>query len=81
MAQDRPEGGIHYGTVITACGIIAGNRWDGYLSITRGLESTITLDLHQILPVGRYYFNLPDHAMSASSQYFPTLPSFNVFHT
>ncbi|MCJ1469132.1 hypothetical protein MMC07_007765 [Pseudocyphellaria aurata] len=31
-ATDHPAGGIHYETVRIACGIIAGNRWDGYFT-------------------------------------------------
>ncbi|KAL8941989.1 MAG: hypothetical protein Q9216_001922 [Gyalolechia sp. 2 TL-2023] len=34
-AYDHPEGGLHKVVVLTACGIIAGNIWNGYLSITR----------------------------------------------
>jgi hypothetical protein len=28
--------GFHYDTAIVACGILAGSRWDGYLTETRG---------------------------------------------
>ena len=31
-AVDRQQFGIHFGMVHVACGIIAGNRWDGYIT-------------------------------------------------
>ena len=31
---DSPQGGLHHETARTICGIVAGNRWDGYLSET-----------------------------------------------
>lgn len=31
LAPDHPLGGIHHETARTACAVIAGNRWDGYL--------------------------------------------------
>ncbi|KAJ9654530.1 hypothetical protein H2201_008988 [Coniosporium apollinis] len=32
LAPDHPLGGIHHETARIACAVIAGNRWDGYLS-------------------------------------------------
>ncbi|KAI4105575.1 MAG: hypothetical protein LQ345_007223 [Seirophora villosa] len=34
-ACDDPRGGLHKVVVLTACGVIAGNVWDGYLSTSR----------------------------------------------
>lgn len=60
-AFDRSSGGLHYGTARVACGIIAGNRWDGYFS--RDIEGKDTDLGHvsdDILPVGVYYFHFKD---------------------
>ena len=32
-AYDHPNGGIHYETACISCGILAGNRWDGILTL------------------------------------------------
>jgi hypothetical protein len=32
------DGGIHYGTALTACGIIANNAFDGYFAKERGAD-------------------------------------------
>lgn len=56
---DHPDGGVHYETARTACGILAGNRWDGVLT------SSATYRKEDISP-GPYfigtdaYFHLPD---------------------
>jgi len=60
-AFDRRSGGLHYGTARVACGIIAGNRWDGYFA--RDIEGEDTDLGHTsdgILPVGVYYFHFKD---------------------
>jgi len=56
---DHPDGGIHSETARTACGILAGNRWDGVLSPSatkfNGMEQTGPYF------IGRdAYFHLPD---------------------
>ena len=39
-ALDDPEGGIHYETALIACAVVAGNRWDGFLSEQLSLRCT-----------------------------------------
>jgi hypothetical protein len=50
-----PNFGIHYGTAITACQILACNE-DGYLSTSRNrnADGRITIDLDSIIPSGKY---------------------------
>ena len=60
LAQDRPNGGIHYGTLITICGIIAGNRFDGLLSRTRLHQDCFELQPDDVVDVGTYYYILPE---------------------
>ncbi|CZS92835.1 uncharacterized protein RCO7_11518 [Rhynchosporium graminicola] len=38
FAPDSPHGGLHYGYLLAVCGIITGNRWDGWL-VRSGSES------------------------------------------
>lgn len=59
-ALDHPSGGLHYNTAKIACGIIAGNRWDGYFTTTRDGEA-LDLSVDDILPHGEYYFFLPGY--------------------
>ncbi|KAK3337746.1 hypothetical protein B0T19DRAFT_397340 [Cercophora scortea] len=53
--------GVHYQTALTACGILAGNRWDGVLTPSRVYSPS----LHQHPPpttlvAKDVYFHLPD---------------------
>jgi hypothetical protein len=58
-AYDRLDGGLHHATALTACGIIAGNTWNGYLSLERGGEA-IELGMDGLLSTGReYWFHIP----------------------
>lgn len=60
-AFDRRSGGLHYGTARVACGIIAGNRWDGYFAKdTEGEDTDLGHTSDGILPVGVYYFHFKD---------------------
>jgi hypothetical protein len=55
-----PNFGIHYGTAITACQILACNE-NGYLSTSRNRDADgrVTLELDCILPSGgKYYYHL-----------------------
>src|SRR5438034_1295027 len=47
-AFDRQGGGLHYGTALVACGLVAGNAWDGYFTLERDGER-IDLDHDDIL--------------------------------
>lgn len=50
--------GLYHGLVHTAASIIAGNRFDGYLSRSRE-GAKVSQAFHEILPAGEYYFLLP----------------------
>jgi hypothetical protein len=58
-AFDHPLGGIHYQTALTACGILAGNRWDGVLTTSR-TYSPQSPPSSGILVAKDAYFHLPD---------------------
>lgn len=68
--SDGHNRGIDTHIVHMACAILAGNRFDGYLSIFRNpvvtptpTPSTLPLPLlREILPVGIYYFHVPQTA-------------------
>ncbi|KAL8936098.1 MAG: hypothetical protein Q9216_005108 [Gyalolechia sp. 2 TL-2023] len=58
-AYDHQQGGIRHSFALTACGIIAGNIWDGYLS--REISGpSVTEGIDEVL-IGRnlYYHNHP----------------------
>ncbi|KAI9760551.1 MAG: hypothetical protein M1840_002389 [Geoglossum simile] len=84
-AFDHPLGGLHYRTALVACGIVAGNVWDGYFTETRD-GSRITLDDDQMLMGAEYYFHIPypsgsvsamDENSPAGSYYrYPVVPNF-----
>ena len=65
-----PTFGIHYGTAITACQILACNE-DGYLSTSRDRNShgRINVDLDSIMPYGLYYYHISSQKSEALSQY------------
>lgn len=73
-AWDRPEGGIHYGLAQTACAIIANNRFDGYLSLTRDGSVRIEADWDACLPAhpNGYYFHVPGSALPDSENHHPS---------
>lgn len=63
------DGGIHYDTVHTACGILAGNRWDGYFSHDRDGSTRIQPSEDGILRQSKrsYFFCLPPSSDSSTS--------------
>lgn len=72
FAPDHPDGGLQYDFVMVACGVVADNRWDGWLTETLdGPALSILPD--EVLRKGRYYFFLPD---STSEHPYPVVPSF-----
>lgn len=54
-----PNGGIHYGTALSACEILACNE-KGYLSIYSNRDGVgrINVDWDTIIPSGNYYYHL-----------------------
>jgi hypothetical protein len=62
QAYDHPDGGLHHETARIACGIIAGNAWNGYFSETAGGQR-LDLGPDGILRVGKnYFFHIPHPA-------------------
>ncbi len=57
-AQDSALGGLHYATILTACGILCGNRWDGHLTKDRTGQPLIQAPM-QIIAPGDYYLHFP----------------------
>lgn len=57
-AQDHAEGGIHHETARIACGIVAGNIWNGYF--TEDLDGPpVMVPPYGILLNAEYYFHVP----------------------
>lgn len=65
QAPDDPNGGIHAETLRLAGCIIAGNRWDGYLSVTQDHPRPAVPDHDGVLRRKDYYFHLPSVAESS----------------
>lgn len=58
LCTDGATDSLYHGFAHTAAAIVAGNRWDGFLSQSRqGIK--VTQEYHELLPFGDYYFCLP----------------------
>ncbi|KAM0800626.1 hypothetical protein BDR22DRAFT_972868 [Usnea florida] len=70
------EVGLHHGTALIACGIVAGNAFDGYFSKEKGGQK---LELGQVeyLTDSTYYFNVP--TTTTKFHVYPICPSFQVW--
>ncbi|KAI4118127.1 MAG: hypothetical protein LQ341_007636 [Variospora aurantia] len=55
-AYDRTGGGLHHSVALTACAIVAGNKFDGYLSST-ATGPPVAHALNAVLPGPCYYFH------------------------
>ncbi|KAM5471087.1 hypothetical protein MauCBS54593_003425 [Microsporum audouinii] len=75
IGLDHPAGGIHHETARIACAILAGNRWDGFLTETRTGER-IREGSNSILQKSKYYFRLPN---ISPDEKFPITPSFSHY--
>ena len=64
-AFDHSDGGLHYNTALIACGIIAGNRWDGYFTAARD-GPRVSLGEDDLIPHGQLYFYLPGYTYGMS---------------
>jgi HNH endonuclease len=79
---DTETGGMHYGTVILACGIIACNRFDGVLTTDQKGAQALELDNEDVMPAGTYYYHLQPPSNPVSDQPlsdpypYPIFPSF-----
>ena len=77
-AFDRLGGGLHYGTALIACGLVAGNVWNGYFTVERH-DPRITLRDDEVLLGKRYYFHVPsctESSSTESSSNYAIFPSF-----
>ncbi|KAK2931602.1 HNH nuclease [Fusarium oxysporum f. sp. vasinfectum] len=63
------DGGIFYDIAHTACGILAGNRWDGYFSFDRQGETVVERPIDGILRERAYFFCLPQPRNSSVDPY------------
>ncbi|KAG9625128.1 hypothetical protein KCU64_g19447, partial [Aureobasidium melanogenum] len=70
-ALDDAQGGIHHETALTACVIVAGNRWDGFLR-EQGTGSRDMTPRDGILKGKDYFFCLSDDA----KERYPLVPTF-----
>ena len=72
LAPDGPDGGLEYGFALTACAVIAGNRWDGFF--TNEVDGTPLQFAHgDIMPKGEYYFRIKG---STPEDPYPIIPTF-----
>ncbi|EOD47903.1 hypothetical protein UCRNP2_5350 [Neofusicoccum parvum UCRNP2] len=75
QAPDDPAGGLHHETARLACAIVAGNRWDGFLSESRDPTVTPTsIQPDGILRAPEYYFHLPNVPLDPP---YPVCPRFS----
>ena len=58
---DSPEGGLDPETARLACAIVAGNRWDGYLSTS---STGSRIEDRELLLESNYYFIVPPGELS-----------------
>ncbi|KAI8710992.1 HNHc domain-containing protein [Fusarium sp. LHS14.1] len=71
------DGGIHYDTAHTTCGVLAGNRWDGYFSLDREGTVRVPPPVDGILRERAYFFCLPPSSdSSTSTDPYPIVASF-----
>ncbi|MCJ1396625.1 hypothetical protein MMC18_009516 [Xylographa bjoerkii] len=81
-AWDSPSGGLHAGTALLTCSLIACNAWSGYLTLERDGPELILGD-DDILSAQEYYFHVPSPSAASSSSLgsggyykYPIFPSF-----
>jgi len=72
--------GLHHGTALLICGIVAGNQFDGWLSRTRD-GKRLKLGSDDLLPVGEYYFHVPCPGDTGTEEQqapyrYPVVPTF-----
>ncbi|KAL8895723.1 MAG: hypothetical protein Q9207_008043 [Kuettlingeria erythrocarpa] len=63
-AYDHASGGVHLGVALAACAIIAGNKFDGYLSASEDrADQAVPHDANHVLTGNDYYFH--PHSISS----------------
>ncbi|MCJ1348393.1 hypothetical protein MMC31_006625 [Peltigera leucophlebia] len=73
LASDDPSGGLHHLTALTACGIVAGNRFDGYFSTTRNGQAIE--DSPDSVLIGKdYWFHVPQSSTDTTMNEVPLTP-------
>lgn len=80
-APDGPDGALDYAVAHTACGVIAGNRWDGYFSHDVGAQERLQFEQGDILPAGEYFFHLDGFSMEDPYATFPTFRAWTFPHS
>ncbi|KAF4627294.1 hypothetical protein G7Y89_g10862 [Cudoniella acicularis] len=79
FAPDSPAGGIEYGVAHAACGVISGNRWNGWFTTTiDGAASPLTYG--DILCERNYYFYLPESSLKTTYAIVPTFKEWSFPH-
>ncbi|RDL33721.1 uncharacterized protein BP5553_08089 [Venustampulla echinocandica] len=79
FAPDSAAGGIEYGVAHAACGVISGNRWNGWFT-AKADGLTITLTYGDILCERDYYFHLPESSLEAPYAIVPTFKEWAFPH-
>lgn len=72
-AFDRLGGGLHYGTALVACGLIAGNAWNGYFTVDRH-GPRVSLRDDEVLLGKTYYYHVPSGTENSTN--YAIFPSF-----
>ncbi|PVH98616.1 hypothetical protein DM02DRAFT_530748, partial [Periconia macrospinosa] len=72
--------GLYAGYALQACGIIVGNRWDGWLSETKDHDPSARVDSGSVLDKNSYYFHLPSSSSDSDASRldppYPIVPTF-----
>lgn len=69
---DRAHGLYH--TVLVACGIVANNHWDGWLSRSKEREPRVEPDEDGLIPAGVYFYHL-----DSGDQAYSIVPNFRAW--
>lgn len=71
-AYDYRSGGLHLCVALAACAIIAGNKFDGYLSASENrADQAVPHDLNRVLTGNDYYFHPHPICMSLPPMFDP----------
>jgi HNH endonuclease len=68
---DTPEGGLHSATAWLACAIVAGNKWQGFLTAQPSDSPRLAVSMDEVLTNSDYWFHVPDCSIP-----YPVVPSF-----
>ncbi|KAL8846569.1 MAG: hypothetical protein Q9221_008352 [Calogaya cf. arnoldii] len=81
-AYDHGSGGLHLGVALAACAIVAGNKFDGYLTASEDrADQAVPHDVNRVLAGNNYYFH--PHSISTTPQCqchaepYPIFPTFD----